>query len=132
VALLGVGGYAGYERFAAPPVVAAQITTADVAVGTITATISATGNIAAATQSALGFKSSGVLDQLLVKVGDQVSAGQPLIWLEAMKMEHTISAPTDGVLTQLDVKPGDQVEVGAVLARVEQPETSMQAEGDPQ
>lgn len=53
------------------------------------------------------------------EVGDQVTAGQPLIWLEAMKMEHTITAPADGVLTRLDVKPGDQVEVGAVLARLE-------------
>ncbi|OBJ53036.1 biotin carboxylase N-terminal domain-containing protein [Mycobacterium sp. 1423905.2] len=55
-------------------------------------------------------------------VGDTVSAGQPLIWLEAMKMEHTITAPNDGVLTQLNVKAGQQVEVGAVLARVEAPE----------
>ena len=60
------------------------------------------------------------------EAGQQVTSGQPLIWLEAMKMEHTISAPTDGVLTQVNVKPGDQVEVGAVLARVETPAT----EGD--
>jgi propionyl-CoA carboxylase alpha chain len=39
-----------------------------------------------------------------------------LIWLEAMKMEHTIAAPSDGVLTQLDVHVGQQVEVGTVLA----------------
>ena len=53
-------------------------------------------------------------------------AGQPLIWLEAMKMEHTITAPADGVLAELNVKTGQQVEVGAVLARVEAPG----AEGD--
>lgn len=52
-------------------------------------------------------------------VGDTVTAGQPLIWLEAMKMEHTIAAPEDGVLTELNVGAGQQVEVGAVLARVE-------------
>ncbi len=51
--------------------------------------------------------------------GDHVTAGQPLIWLEAMKMEHTITAPADGVLSRLDVAVGQQVEVGAVLARVE-------------
>jgi len=45
-----------------------------------------------------------------------------LVWLEAMKMEHTITAPADGVLTQLSVSVGQQVEVGAVLARVEKPE----------
>lgn len=52
-------------------------------------------------------------------VGDTVTAGQPLIWLEAMKMEHTIAAPEDGVLAELNVAAGQQVEVGAVLARVE-------------
>ncbi len=53
------------------------------------------------------------------QVGDSVVAGQPLVWLEAMKMEHTITAPSDGVLAQLNVKTGEQVEVGAVLARVD-------------
>lgn len=61
------------------------------------------------------------------ELGEPVTAGQALIWLEAMKMEHTISAPTAGVLAHLNVKPGDQVEVGAVLARVEQ-----QPEGVPE
>lgn len=59
-------------------------------------------------------------------VGETVDAGQALIWLEAMKMEHTITAPTAGVLVELNVQTGQQVEVGAVLARVEAP----QAEGD--
>ncbi len=63
-------------------------------------------------------------------VGDTVTAGQPLIWLEAMKMEHTITAPTDGALVELNVNTGQQVEVGAVLARVESPESVQ--EGDPQ
>jgi propionyl-CoA carboxylase alpha chain len=53
------------------------------------------------------------------QVGDIVVTGQPLVWLEAMKMEHTIAAPSDGVLAQLNVKTGEQVEVGAVLARVD-------------
>jgi propionyl-CoA carboxylase alpha chain len=57
------------------------------------------------------------------QVGDTVRAGQPLVWLEAMKMEHTITAPADGVLAELDVAPGQQVEVGAVLARVEAAES---------
>jgi propionyl-CoA carboxylase alpha chain len=63
-------------------------------------------------------------------VSDAVTAGQPLIWLEAMKMEHTITAPTDGVLAELNVNTGQQVEVGAVLARVESRENVQ--EGDPQ
>ncbi|MDZ4268059.1 MAG: biotin/lipoyl-containing protein, partial [Mycobacterium sp.] len=52
-------------------------------------------------------------------LGDTVTAGQSLVWLEAMKMEHTITAPTDGVLVELNVVAGQQVEVGAVLARVD-------------
>lgn len=63
------------------------------------------------------------------EVGDTVAAGQPLVWLEAMKMEHTITAPTDGVLAQLNVAAGQQVEVGAILARVD---ASENPEGDPQ
>jgi acetyl/propionyl-CoA carboxylase alpha subunit len=51
--------------------------------------------------------------------GAQVTAGQPLIWLEAMKMEHTIAAPSAGVLAELNVSAGQQVDVGAVLARIE-------------
>jgi propionyl-CoA carboxylase alpha chain len=70
----------------------------------------------------------GAVTRVGAAVGDPVSAGQPLIWLEAMKMEHTITAPTDGVLAELNVKPGEQVEVGSVLAHVEAPA----AEGDPQ
>ncbi|MDM4140438.1 MULTISPECIES: biotin carboxylase N-terminal domain-containing protein [Mycobacterium] len=68
----------------------------------------------------------GSVIRLGAAIGDTVTAGQPLIWLEAMKMEHTIAAPVDGVLAELNVKTGQQVEVGAVLARVEAP----QSEGD--
>ncbi|WIM85822.1 biotin carboxylase N-terminal domain-containing protein [Candidatus Mycobacterium wuenschmannii] len=68
----------------------------------------------------------GNVIRLGAAVGDTVTAGQPLIWLEAMKMEHTITAPSDGVLAELNVDTGQQVEVGAVLARVDAPE----AEGE--
>jgi len=50
--------------------------------------------------------------------GDAVTAGQPLLWLEAMKMEHRVTAPADGVLRELRVAVGQQVEVGTVLAVV--------------
>ncbi|GGU93271.1 acetyl-/propionyl-CoA carboxylase subunit alpha [Streptomyces litmocidini] len=52
-------------------------------------------------------------------VGDRVAAGQPLLWLEAMKMEHRVSAPASGTLTALHAVPGRQVEVGALLAVVQ-------------
>ncbi|MFD8661242.1 biotin carboxylase N-terminal domain-containing protein [Streptomyces globisporus] len=52
--------------------------------------------------------------------GATVEAGQPLIWLEAMKMEHRILAPASGTLTALHAAPGHQVEVGALLAVVQE------------
>ncbi|MFE4250341.1 acetyl/propionyl/methylcrotonyl-CoA carboxylase subunit alpha [Streptomyces sp. NPDC056910] len=52
--------------------------------------------------------------------GVTVAAGQPLIWLEAMKMEHRITAPASGTLTALHAAPGHQVEVGALLAVVQE------------
>ncbi|WP_405820122.1 ATP-grasp domain-containing protein [Streptomyces sp. NBC_01390] len=51
-------------------------------------------------------------------VGAPVRAGEPLLWLEAMKMEHKIAAPTTGTLTALHVVTGQQVEVGTLLAVV--------------
>ncbi|MFC9964700.1 acetyl/propionyl/methylcrotonyl-CoA carboxylase subunit alpha [Nocardia ignorata] len=54
--------------------------------------------------------------------GDHVQQGQPILWLEAMKMEHTIVAPATGVLSALNVTVGQQVEVGTVLAVVEEEE----------
>ncbi|GAA2270954.1 acetyl-/propionyl-CoA carboxylase subunit alpha [Streptomyces ruber] len=50
--------------------------------------------------------------------GARVEAGQPLLWLEAMKMEHKVSSPTSGTLTTLNVSDGQQVEPGALLAVV--------------
>ena len=50
--------------------------------------------------------------------GHRVSAGQPVLVLEAMKMEHLIVAPADGLLTEILVAQGDQVEAGDVLATV--------------
>ncbi|MFD5566853.1 acetyl/propionyl/methylcrotonyl-CoA carboxylase subunit alpha [Streptomyces cadmiisoli] len=54
-----------------------------------------------------------------LSVGAAVRAGQPLLWLEAMKMQHQISAPAPGTLTALDAAPGQQVQVGALLAVVQ-------------
>ncbi|WP_194827022.1 biotin carboxylase N-terminal domain-containing protein [Nocardia sp. XZ_19_231] len=54
--------------------------------------------------------------------GDLVKQGQPILWLEAMKMEHTIAAPATGILSALNVTVGQQVEVGTVLAVVEEEE----------
>jgi propionyl-CoA carboxylase alpha chain len=60
----------------------------------------------------------GSVVRIAAAVGDTVAAGQPLLWLEAMKMQHQINAPADGVLAELPVREGQQVDVGAVLAVV--------------
>lgn len=59
-------------------------------------------------------------------VGDVVAEGQPILVMEAMKMQHTIAAPYAGTVTELAASAGQQVEAGAVLAVVEPAET----EGD--
>ncbi|MDP4508233.1 acetyl/propionyl/methylcrotonyl-CoA carboxylase subunit alpha [Nonomuraea turcica] len=58
---------------------------------------------------------------LVVKaqVGERVSEGQPLVIVEAMKMEHTVTAPCDGVVSELSVEPGRPVDMDAVLAVVD-------------
>jgi urea carboxylase len=53
--------------------------------------------------------------QLNVSPGDEVTAGQPLLALEAMKMESRVHAPVDGVVAQVLARPGDQVEAGSAL-----------------
>ena len=60
----------------------------------------------------------GAVVRIAVCVGDPVTAGQPILWLEAMKMQHRIDAPSDGVVTELAVTEGQQIDVGAVLAVV--------------
>ncbi|WP_078314125.1 biotin carboxylase N-terminal domain-containing protein [Mycobacterium sp. D16Q16] len=60
----------------------------------------------------------GVVLRVGAAVGDTVTAGTPIVWLEAMKMEHTIVAPADGVIEILNVEPGQQVELGTVLAQL--------------
>ena len=58
----------------------------------------------------------GSVIRIAVEIGDQVTQGQPLLWLEAMKMEHTVHAPADGVVAELAVVAGQQLAVGDVLA----------------
>lgn len=57
----------------------------------------------------------GVIIELSASAGDQVAAGQPLLSMEAMKMEHTIKAPYNGVVKAYKFRPGDQVSEGDLL-----------------
>ncbi|MET8562555.1 biotin carboxylase N-terminal domain-containing protein [Streptomyces flaveolus] len=58
----------------------------------------------------------GTVTVVKVAVGDEVAAGQSLLVVEAMKMEHVISAPHAGTVAELDVTPGTTVAMDQVLA----------------
>ncbi len=61
----------------------------------------------------------GTVVAVLVGKGDRVGAGQPLVTLEAMKMEHAVVAPAGGLVAELRVSTGAQVGAGDVLAVIE-------------
>ncbi len=60
----------------------------------------------------------GRIVAVLASVGERVAKGQTLLTLEAMKMEHTMTAPFDGVVEDMKVVQGDQTVEGALLARI--------------
>ena len=62
----------------------------------------------------------GTVVKVAVEVGATVAAGDVVLVLEAMKMQHTVTAPHDGTVTEIDVEPGAQVASGEVLAVVEE------------
>jgi propionyl-CoA carboxylase alpha chain len=66
----------------------------------------------------------GTVVSVAVEAGSSVSAGDPVLVLEAMKMQHTVAAPHDGVVTELPVTPGMQVAAGSVLAVVSTDDTT--------
>jgi 3-methylcrotonyl-CoA carboxylase alpha subunit len=57
----------------------------------------------------------GTVVALLVENGARVTRGTPLVILEAMKMEHTITAPSDGIVTHMNYQAGALVAEGAPL-----------------
>ena len=61
----------------------------------------------------------GLIVDVMVAVGDTVAKGAPLLVLEAMKMEHTLTAPFDGKVESVSVKKGDRVAEHVVLVKLE-------------
>ncbi|WBU61833.1 acetyl-CoA carboxylase biotin carboxylase subunit [Paracoccus albus] len=66
----------------------------------------------------------GLVKAVFVEAGQAVSAGDRLAVLEAMKMEHTLTAARDGVVAEVLAAAGDQVEAGAALIRLEEEEAA--------
>jgi 3-methylcrotonyl-CoA carboxylase alpha subunit len=60
----------------------------------------------------------GVVTRVMVKAGESVKRGQPLVALEAMKMEHLIRAPRDGVVATIAAAPGSLVSGGVTLVEL--------------
>ncbi len=73
----------------------------------------------------------GTVVDVRLEPGTAVTAGQAVLVLEAMKMQHTITAPTDGVLGEVAVAVGDQVAAGDVLAVVTDPTVSTGSTNEP-
>jgi propionyl-CoA carboxylase alpha chain len=65
----------------------------------------------------------GSVVRVAIKEGDTVEAGQVLVVLEAMKMEHAVHAASTGTVTDVSVEEGDQVETGRILVLIE-PDTA--------
>ena len=62
---------------------------------------------------------NGRVVTVLVKEGERVTAGQPVVTLEAMKMEHVHSAPISGTISVVEVVEGDQVTTGRIMVEIE-------------
>jgi biotin carboxyl carrier protein len=61
----------------------------------------------------------GKIVRVLVSAGDEVTAGQGILVIEAMKMQNELKAPRSGRVTAIEVKPNDSVNAGALLATIE-------------
>ena len=61
----------------------------------------------------------GAVTRVAVREGETVAAGQPIVVVEAMKMEHVIRAPHAGRVAALRVRQGEQVDAGAVVAEIQ-------------
>jgi len=78
---------------------------------------------AAAGDGAIVAPMPGKVTSIDVSQGEKVTKGQRLLTLEAMKMEHGMTAPFDGMVAELSAEAGAQVGEGTILARIEQQET---------
>lgn len=61
----------------------------------------------------------GAIMEIFVKTGDEVSQGQPILKMEAMKMENVINAPVSGKVGIINVSPGDAVAQGQELMQID-------------
>lgn len=83
-----------------------------------TATPAATTTAAAASGKPVVAPLPGTINEIKVKVGDKVNAGDTVVILEAMKMQNNIEAETSGTITSINVNKGDAVMEGDTLVTI--------------
>ncbi|MDP8202037.1 MAG: biotin/lipoyl-containing protein [Candidatus Tenebribacter burtonii] len=74
--------------------------------------------VVASTSGAVVAPIPGLVLELLVKEGDEISAGDTILILEAMKMESEIASTASGVVSKINVKEGSSVQEGEILIEV--------------
>ena len=123
VALLGGGGYGAYAYWFAPDEVAEETTleTATVTVGDLSITADGSGMLVASSEMTLGFDSSGTLMELLVKVGDQVQAGDVLGWIDDTEARNSL-VEAELAVVQAKEALADAQDVSALKQAVAQAE----------
>ena len=95
-----------------------QKESAPTATPTATATPAATTTAAAASGKPVVAPLPGTINEIKVKVGDKVNAGDTVVILEAMKMQNNIEAETSGTITGINVNKGDAVMEGDTLVTI--------------
>ena len=95
-----------------------QKESAPTATPTATATPAATQPAAAASGKPVVAPLPGTINEIKVKVGDKVNAGDTVVILEAMKMQNKIEAETSGTITSINVNKGDAVMEGDTLVTI--------------
>ncbi len=79
----------------------------------------ARGDGKSAPASGLEAPMPGIVTKVMVVPGDDVEKGQPLLALEAMKMEHVIRAPRAGRVKSITASPGQMTQAGVTLVELE-------------
>ena len=131
LAVVAVGGYLVYQRYE-PKTATTTPTTVRVTKGDIASTVAATGNLEPATQVDLNLTSGGVVKAVLVKAGDTVQAGQPLLQLQTTDLElavTTAQANLDSAKLKLEqAKQGaTDTDMAAAQAKVDSAKAALNA-----
>ena len=132
LAVAAVGGYLVYQRYQPQAAAATTPTTVRVTKGDIASTVTATGNLEPVSQVDLNLTSGGVVKAVLVKAGDAVQAGQPLLQLQTTDLElavTTAQANLDSAKLKLEqAKQGaTEEDIAAAQAKVDSAKAALNA-----